>query len=207
MIDEQLKTHWEEVYRTKQSDQLSWTQPRPDTSLTLIDALQLDKNEPIIDVGGGESRLVDYLLQEGFTDITVLDISQTAIDRAKARLGSLSDRVTWIVSNVLDFIPSRAYRVWHDRATFHFLTGKHEIEKYVGIVEKSVIKGDVILGTFSMDGPAKCSGLPVKQYDRSSIQQVFGQSFRLTTSAHVDHITPFGTSQSFIFSNLKKKPQ
>lgn len=183
---------------------MSWTQPRPDTSLTLIDDLQLDGNDPIIDVGGGESRLADFLLQDGFTDITVLDISQTAIDHAKARLGPLSDRVTWIVSNVLDFIPSRAYRVWHDRATFHFLTDKHDIEKYVGIVEKSVIEGDVILGTFSVDGPAKCSGLPVKQYDPSSIQAAFGQSFQLTTSAHVDHITPFGTSQSFIFSNLKK---
>lgn len=167
---------------------MSWTQPRPDTSLTLIDALQLDKNEPIIDVGGGESRLVDYLLQEGFTDITVLDISQRAIDRAKARLGPLSDRVTWIVINVLDFIPSRAYRVWHDRATFHFLTGKHDIEKYVGIVEKSVIGGDLILGTFSMDGPVKCSGLPVKQYDRSSIQQLHRSSKKLGRFTEIQRV-------------------
>ncbi|MGG7665514.1 class I SAM-dependent methyltransferase [Dyadobacter sp. BHUBP1] len=183
---------------------MSWTQPRPDTSLTLINDLQLDKNAPIIDVGGGESRLVDYLLQEGFTDITVLDISQTAIDRAKARLGPLSDRVTWIVSNVLEFIPERPYTLWHDRATFHFLTEKQDIEKYVGIVEKCVIEGEVILGTFSTAGPARCSGLPVKQYDFDSIQEVFGQSFRLTRSLRVDHITPFNTTQNFIFSNFRK---
>ncbi|WP_229221075.1 class I SAM-dependent methyltransferase [Dyadobacter endophyticus] len=183
---------------------MSWTQPRPDTSLTLIDALQLDKNGPIIDIGGGESMLVDYLLQAGFTDITVLDISQTAINRAKARLGSLSGRVTWIVSNVLDFIPSRAYRVWHDRATFHFLTDKQDIEKYVGIVEKSINEGNLILGTFSMTGPAKCSGLPVTQYDHSSLAEVFSQRFRLVESLHVDHITPLNTRQNFIFSNFKK---
>ena len=201
---DELKTYWEDVYRTKHSDQMSWTQRRPDTSLALIDDLHLPKNDPIIDIGGGESMLVDYLLQKGYTDITVLDISQTAIDHAKARLGPLSDRVTWIASNVLDFIPSRTYRVWHDRATFHFLTENKDIEKYVGIVGQSINEGNVILGTFSMTGPAKCSGLPVKQYDHSSLAEVFSQSFRLVKSFRVDHITPFNTSQSFIFSNLKK---
>ncbi|MHA4740661.1 class I SAM-dependent methyltransferase [Dyadobacter sp. MSC1_007] len=203
-MEDQSKAYWEDVYKTKQSDQMSWTQPRPTTSLALIDDLQLKKNDPIIDIGGGESMLVDYLMQEGFSDITVLDISPTAIDRAKARLGPLSDRVTWIVSNVLDFIPSRTYRVWHDRATFHFLTEKHDIEKYVGIVEKSIDQGNVILGTFSLTGSAKCSGLPVKQYDHSSLAAVFSQSFRLVKSLHADHITPFNTSQNFIFSNFKK---
>lgn len=206
-MDDTLKTYWEDVYRTKQSDQMSWTQPRPDTSLALIDDLHLPKNDPIIDIGGGESRLVDYLLQEGYTDITVLDISPTAIDRAKARLGPLSDRVTWIASNALDFTPSRTYRVWHDRATFHFLTENKDIEKYVGIVGQSINEGNVILGTFSMTGPAKCSGLPVKQYDSSSLAEVFSQSFRLVKSLYVDHITLLNTSQNFIFSNLKKLMQ
>ena len=206
-MNDTLKIYWEDVYRTKQSDQMSWTQPRPDTSLTLINDLQLDKNDAIIDVGGGESRLVDYLLQQGFTDITVLDISSTAINRAKTRLGPSSDRVTWIVSNVLEFIPERTYRLWHDRATFHFLTEKQDIEKYVGIVEKCVNEGDVILGTFSTAGPARCSGLPVKQYDCDSIQEVFSESFRLTGSLRVDHITPFNTTQNFIFSNFRKVMQ
>lgn len=203
-MTEQIKAHWEDIYTTKKPDQVSWTQYKPETSLNMIHKITRRKDVAIIDVGGGDSLLVDWLLKEGYSNITVLDISSRAISRAKARLGDQSNQVNWIVNNVLDFSPTQRYDIWHDRATFHFLTTEEDIETYIKIVKKSINQGDVILGTFSWDGPSKCSGLPVKQYDQNSLAEVFNPDFRLIEGFSVDHITPSNTVQNFIFLNLSK---
>lgn len=150
----QRKKHWETVYETKNPDEVSWTQEIPKTSLAFIHSLGLDKSAKIIDIGGGDSKLVDFLLDQGFENITVLDISEKALEKAKIRLVEKAKKVTWIVSDILDFEPTETYDVWHDRAAFHFLTTDEEIEKYKSIVNKSV-DGFLIIGTFSENGPLK----------------------------------------------------
>src|ERR1041385_3623138 len=147
-MNTERQTHWENVYEKKQPDEVSWTQEKPATSLKLIYELQLRKDAGIIDVGGGDSKLVDYLLDEGYQDITVLDISAKALEKAKNRLQSKAERVNWIVSDVLDFQPEGTYDLWHDRAAFHFLTSPQEIKKYVDIVERAVSRF-LVIGTFS----------------------------------------------------------
>jgi trans-aconitate methyltransferase len=145
--------HWEQVYATKSQNEVSWTQQVPEQSLSIIDGINVPQNSPIIDIGGGDSLLVDFLLDEGYTDLTVLDISAVAIDRAKNRLGLRADQVNWIVSDILDFEPDRDYAIWHDRATFHFLTESWQVKQYLKIVKKSIKKGHLIVGAFSENGP------------------------------------------------------
>lgn len=152
------KNHWEKVYQTKNPDQVSWTQEIPKTSLEFIHSLGLNKNAKIIDIGGGDSKLVDHLLNEGYHNITVLDISDKAIEKAKKRLGENATKVNWIVSDITEFEPHSSFDVWHDRATFHFLTSEEQIKKYIKIATKCV-SGYLIIGTLSSDGPKNVADL------------------------------------------------
>lgn len=195
------RLHWENVYSTKEPDQVSWYRLHLETSLAFIDRSAASRNARIVDVGGGESTLVDDLLASGYTDLTVLDISPTAIDVTKRRLGQLADRVEWIVADVTSAeLPVDAYDVWHDRAVFHFLTAAADRAAYVERVRKSVKPGGyVIIGTFGPEGPEKCSGLNVQRYDADSLHGEFGKRFRLIDSTKELHQTPRGASQQFLY--------
>ncbi|REC43384.1 class I SAM-dependent methyltransferase [Chryseobacterium pennipullorum] len=197
------KNHWEHVYETKTPDQVSWTQEKPKTSLDFIRSFALGKDARIIDIGGGDSNLADFLLEEGYENITVLDISAKALDRAKQRLGEAAGKVKWIVSDITSFEPAETYDIWHDRAAFHFLTTPEQVSKYIDIAEKNV-RGYMILGTFSKNGPAKCSGLNIQQYDELSLSEKFEPSFEKIKCLTEDHTTPFDTIQNFIFCTFKK---
>ena len=202
-MENSIKKHWETVYETKNPNQVSWTQEIPKTSLNLIHSFNINKNAKIIDIGGGDSKLVDFLLDEGFQNITVLDISQKAIEKAQLRLGEKAKKVNWIVSNITDFKPTTQYDVWHDRAAFHFLTSQEQINKYLEIV-KNVVSGYLIIGTFSENGPLKCSGLEIKQYSKETITELFQNEFQVLECFTEDHLTPFDTTQNFIFCSFKK---
>ena len=198
-----LKQHWETVYETKSPEQVSWTQEVPETSLELIQKSKIPKNGKIIDIGGGDSTLVDHLLAEGYSDITVLDISGKALERAKQRQGNKAKEITWIESDILDFIPEHTYDLWHDRAAFHFLTAEHDIKRYSNLVNSNV-KDSLILGTFSTKGPLKCSGLEISQYNKDTLSQVM-KGFERISCKTENHTTPFQTQQNFLFCRFKKK--
>ena len=199
------KGHWENVYSTKQLNEVSWYQPNPSVSLQFVNELGISPNNSIIDIGGGDSLLVDHLLDAGFTDITVLDISEAAIERAKKRLGARAEQVHWIVSDITDFRPERSYDFWHDRATFHFLTTDSEIQTYLAISQDALVSGGkLMIGTFAENGPEKCSGLPVKQYSEESMSQTIRRWFEKIKCIHTDHITPFNTIQHFLFCSFNK---
>ncbi|HXB29501.1 MAG TPA: class I SAM-dependent methyltransferase [Puia sp.] len=197
------KDHWDAVYKTKNPEQLSWTQEIPTASLDFIHSFHLSKTAKILDVGGGDSRLVDYLLGEGFENITVLDISANALDKAKKRLGSNAEKVSWIVSNITEFQPDSKFDVWHDRATFHFLTESREVSTYLDTARK-LISGYLVIGTFSERGPENCSGLPVKQYSEEELTAELKNGFNKIRCITEDHITPFNTRQNFLFCSLKR---
>ncbi|PWN63326.1 class I SAM-dependent methyltransferase [Chryseobacterium oncorhynchi] len=197
------KNHWENVYETKNPDQVSWTQEKPNTSLELIRSFGLGKEAKIIDIGGGDSNLVDYLIEEGYENITVLDISAKALEKAKERLGSSASKIKWIATDITAFEPIETYDIWHDRAAFHFLTTSEQVSKYISIAEKN-ITGFMILGTFSKKGPTKCSGLDIQQYDEISLSEKFETGFEKINCITEDHITPFGTTQNFVFCSFKK---
>jgi cyclopropane fatty-acyl-phospholipid synthase-like methyltransferase len=197
------KNHWETVYETKQPSEVSWTQENPKTSLNFIQQTHLDKTAKIIDIGGGDSKLVDFLLADEFENITVLDISAKAIEKAKKRLGKNAKKITWIVSDITEFKPKTNYDIWHDRATFHFLTTEEQIKSYVGIIEKWV-NDSVIIGTFSENGPKKCSGLDIKQYSEITLENQFSNGFVKLKCINEDHTTPFETKQNFTFCAFKK---
>ncbi|HTM66327.1 MAG TPA: class I SAM-dependent methyltransferase [Flavipsychrobacter sp.] len=197
------KKHWETVYSTKTPNEVSWTQNVPQTSLDFIHSFDLSKNAKIIDVGGGDSKLVDFLLAEGYEDISVLDISEAALERAKQRLGPKAQSVKWIVSDITDFQPTETYDVWHDRATFHFLTTKEQIRSYISVVSSGV-SGYITIGTFSDKGPKKCSGLDIKQYTEGELQQQLSKSFSKIRCITENHITPFNTTQNFLFCSFRK---
>ncbi|OBX24920.1 methyltransferase family protein [Gelidibacter algens] len=197
------KEHWEKVYKHKSPYQVSWTQEKPEISLKLIQESGISKSAKIIDIGGGDSKLVDCLLEGGYKNITVLDISAIAIEKAKKRLGNNAAKVQWIVSDITSFQPPNMYDLWHDRAAFHFLTSKQQIESYVAIVSKSVTQ-NLIIGTFSKEGPEKCSGLEISQYDDIGLTKVFEHNFEKVKCLTADHITPFDTVQNFQFCSFKK---
>ena len=202
-MEKSLKEHWETVYATKTPQEVSWTQEKPTISLDFISSFQLDKSASIIDIGGGDSLLVDFLLDLGYTNISVLDISSHAIERAKVRLGEKASLVTWIVSDINDFEPLQNYDLWHDRAAFHFLTNQRDIERYVKLVSNHVKQ--LVIGTFSTNGPFKCSGLEITQYDENELGQLFGPlGFEVQTTKREDHMTPFGTTQNFVFASMMK---
>ena len=199
------KNHWDTIYNTKQSNEVSWTQDVPTVSLEFIRKLKILKDASIIDIGGGDSKLVDFLLKEGYSNISVLDISDAAILRAKNRLGKDSHKVKWIVTDILDFTPTEKYDVWHDRAAFHFQTDSDKIEKYLNIV-KHAVNGLVIVGTFSVDRPKKCSGLEIKQYDENGMKEKFEKAnFENIECKREDHITPAGAIQNFVFCSFMKE--
>lgn len=196
-----LKAHWEKVYTTKATDQVSWYRAHLEMSLSLIERAAAGLLASIIDVGGGESTLVDDMLARSYQNVTVLDISQTAIDATKKRLKELAGRVTWITADVTkaDLDPN-TYDVWHDRAVFHFLTSMDQRAAYVNTVRHAVKQGGhVIVGTFGPEGPTKCSGLEVMRYDAESLHDEFGARFRLVESLKELHHTPFGTTQQFLY--------
>lgn len=198
------KLHWETVYTTKQPNEVSWTQEVPETSLNFIQGFNVPKDAAIIDVGGGDSKLVDNLLVQGYENLTVLDISESALARAKARLGAMANKVRWIVSDITDFAPETQYQVWHDRATFHFLTTTDQIAQYLKIAKRAV-SGYMAIGTFSENGPTKCSGLEIKQYNEIELQSQLSNGFQKIKCVNEDHITPFNTVQNFLFCSFKRQ--
>jgi 2-polyprenyl-3-methyl-5-hydroxy-6-metoxy-1,4-benzoquinol methylase len=195
------KAHWEKVYTTKAPEAVSWYRRHLDTSLALIERAAEARSASIIDVGGGESTLVDDLLLRGYKNIAVLDVSQTAIDLTKSRLGSAAEQVRWLVADITEFaLEPRAYDLWHDRAVFHFLTAREQRIAYVRQVARSVKPGGhIIVSTFGSEGPTKCSGLEVMRYDAGSLHGEFGARFRLVESSKELHHTPFGTTQQFLY--------
>jgi ribosomal protein L11 methylase PrmA len=203
-VKEDSKLHWEQVYQTKSPEQVSWTQAVPHMSLDLIRSLQLPKTARIIDIGGGDSTLADHLILEGFVNITVLDISSSALEKAKTRLGDKSKLVKWIVSDITMFEPEETYDLWHDRATFHFLTEENQVATYLNIVEHAVAQC-MIIATFSETGPEKCSGLPIKQYSQAQLTGKFKKDFVPVNCGNDIHITPFNTKQNFLFCSFKKR--
>jgi SAM-dependent methyltransferase len=202
-MSDEKKQHWNIVYSTKQPNEVSWTQDMPTTSLNFIHSYNLPKTAKIIDIGGGDSKLVDFLLDEGYENITVLDISEKALERAKARLGEKSKVVEWVVSDITEFQANTTYDVWHDRATFHFLTSNEQIVKYLDTAKKA-IQGYLTIGTFSENGPKKCSGLEIKQYTEPQLQDQLADGFDKIRCITEDHITPFNTKQNFLFCSFKR---
>ena len=199
------KEHWENIYCTKHENEVSWFQQYPKTSMDFVELFSLQKNAKIIDIGGGDSHFVDALLKEGFTDITVLDISVKAIERAKIRIGEKANSIKWIVSDVTEFKPTERYDFWHDRAAFHFLTDEKLADKYVEIADQGIAaNGILVLGTFSVNGPKKCSGLEIKQYSEESMSAKFEKYFSRVKCITEDHQTPFNTTQNFLFCSFKK---
>lgn len=198
--------HWDRVYRTRQSDEVSWFQPEPTLSLELISAAGALEDSSIIDIGGGDSTLVDALIARGFRQITVLDVSAAALDRARARLGSLADGVTWRVADVTRVeLPTAAYDLWHDRAVFHFLVDPDERRRYVVAALKALRPGGtLIIATFALDGPTRCSGLEVQRYDAAGLAHEFGEQFELVNQLPHLHHTPSGGEQRFTFAVLRR---
>ena len=197
------KNHWETVYENKNPNQVSWTQEIPKTSLDFIHSFGLTKTAKIIDIGGGDSKLADYLLNEGFENITVLDISAKALDKAKKRLGNKAQKINLVVSDITEFNPDSTFDVWHDRATFHFLTTSDQVAKYMDIARKSV-NGFLTIGTFSEKGPNRCSGLDIKQYSEEALTAELQNGFDKLRCITEDHITPFQTKQNFLFCSFKR---
>lgn len=203
----QKREHWESVYSTKAPDSVSWFQEHAKSSLNLIENLNLDKSAPIIDVGGGASTLVDDLLVNGYSDLTVLDLSGVALEIAKKRISSNSENVQWQEADVTEVnLPKHQFIVWHDRAVFHFLTKLNERKAYIKNVFHSVRpSGHIIISTFADDGPTQCSGLPVMRYSANALHAEFGENFLLKEHFKENHSTPFGTTQKFVFCHFVKK--
>jgi SAM-dependent methyltransferase len=201
MQSDSRQAHWEGVYTKKGESEVSWFQENPAPSLELIAHVGATPASAIIDVGGGASRLVDNLVERGFKDITVLDLSEAALEAAKGRLGGPAVGVHWIVADATVWEPLKAYDIWHDRAAFHFLTEDRDRSAYVVRLEHALkVGGYAIIATFALDGPERCSGLPVMRYDPVSLGQTLGRAFQLVDARRHTHATPWGSDQSFQFS-------
>ena len=199
-------THWQNVYATKGETEVSWFQDSPAISHEMIRAASPDQNAATIDIGGGASRLVDVLLQDGYRDIAVLDLSANALDAAKKRIGSAASKVDWIVADVTTWQPARTWDVWHDRAAFHFLTDPRDRAAYVERLRSAVAAGGhVIIATFAPDGPEKCSGLPVQRHDSASLSAELGPGFELVETRSEMHHTPWQSTQAFQFSRFWRR--
>lgn len=202
---ENQKSHWENVFATKQPNEVSWTQHYPKMAIDYLENLNLSKTVNIIDIGGGDSNLVDALLEKGYQNIWVLDISEFALERAKKRLGDKAHLVHWVVSDITEFKPDVTFDFWYDRAVFHFLTEEESINKYVAIIGNTISRnGNFLLGTFSENGPLKCSGLEIKQYSENAMKQTFSENFEAVKCFTENHTTPFNTVQNFQFCGFKK---
>lgn len=200
------RTHWENVYQTKLPDQVSWYREHLDNSIQMILQTGVEKNGAVIDVGGGSSTLVDDLLDFGFSEVKVLDISETAIQNSKERLGTDANKVEWIEADITKIsLPKNHFDVWHDRAVFHFLTDAEDRRKYVELVKSSVkVGGHIIVASFGLNGPQKCSGLDVVRYSPEKMHGEFGDEFELVKSLNEQHNTPFGKEQEFIYCYCRK---
>ncbi len=201
-----IKNHWEKVFTTKAYNEVSWFQEYPKTSVEFLELFNLPLDANIIDVGAGDSRFVDVLLEKGYRNIWVLDISGAALERTKNRRGDKASLVNWVVSDVLDFKPTVKFDFWHDRAAFHFLTSDEKINRYVALTAESISpNGFLVLGTFSESGPTKCSGLEIKQYTETSMSDKFNENFDRVRCVREEHATPFNTMQSFQFCSFRRK--
>jgi len=195
------KLHWEHVYSTRDPTEVSWYQGAPERSLQLIATTGIESDAAIIDVGGGASTLVDNLLDVGFDDVTVLDVASTALVHSRTRLGDAAKTVTWIEQDVLHFEPGRSYKLWHDRAVFHFLTSKDQQQHYVDVLRKAVEpRGNVVLATFGPNGPVRCSGLPVQRYSMERMAGLLEPVFELRAHDLEEHRTPTGSAQQFLYT-------
>jgi SAM-dependent methyltransferase len=201
MQSDDRKAHWEAVYGQKGETEVSWFQKSPELSLELITALAPAPHAAIIDVGGGASRLVDELLKRGYRDISVLDLSQAALQAAQTRLGAQAAKVTWIAADATQWRPARTYDLWHDRAAFHFLTSDEDRARYLARLTQALKPGGhAIIATFALDGPETCSGLPIMRHDAASLKEMLGQAFALVETRAHGHLTPWGSVQKFQFS-------
>lgn len=202
-----VREHWHRVYRKKTSEQASWYQEHPTDSLDLIRATGLGKQARILDVGGGTSKLVDFLLEMGFTRVGVLDIAGSALAEAQRRLGASADRVEWIEADVRTFQPSHSWDLWHDRAVFHFLTDPADRVAYHAVLDRTVPEGGhVLLATFGPQGPTHCSGLEVVRYSPTELAAEFGPTLRLIESRTERHRTPSGAEQEFVYGRFTRVP-
>ena len=200
------KAHWEKIYATKALEEFSWYQKTPSSAIRFLAAGAHAKNARILDVGGGDGFFADHLLDQGYTDISVLDISSVAISRAQQRHGARASKIHWIVRDILTFSSDKIFDFWYDRAVFHFLTTTDETKAYVkkaaGLLSP---KGEMVIGTFSPNGPKKCSGIPVKQYNEQEIERIFCPYFEVLGSEREIHKTPFNTKQEFLFTRFSLK--
>jgi SAM-dependent methyltransferase len=204
--DTSRSAHWENVYRTKGEREVSWFQESPSISLALIQAAGATRHSDIVDIGGGASRLVDTLTNAGYEAVTVLDLSESALAAAKARLGPKAADVSWIVADVVGWKPPQRYDLWHDRAAFHFLTDAADRAAYVERLRQALRPGGhAIIATFALDGPERCSGLPVIRYDAAGLGKVLGSAFSLAETRRHDHNTPMGSTQRFQFSMFRRE--
>lgn len=203
---ESIQFHWENIYQTKDSKKVGWYQKKPTVSLGFFEEFIKDKNKAILDVGGGDSLLVDHLIASGYEDISVLDISVNSLNKAMERLGENAKKIKWIHSDITFFTPDRSFAVWHDRAVFHFLRDDDQIKSYTSLAESVLETGNwLFIGTFSEEGPETCSGLPVKRYTKEALANNFSKSFDCVKSFNLDHITPSGAVQNYSFCYLRKK--
>ena len=207
MQSESRQAHWQNVYTKKSENEVSWFQENPAPSVELIAQVGATSTSAIIDIGGGASRLVDNLVELDFENITVLDLSEAALEAAKDRLGGRATRVQWIVADATVWEPREAYDIWHDRAAFHFLTEERDRAAYIARLEGALkVGGHAIIATFALDGPERCSGLAVVRYDPASLGQTLGRTFQLVDTRQHAHATPWGSNQSFQFSVFRRCP-
>ncbi len=197
-MESTLEKYWQTIYQTKDTTKVGWHQEIPQVSLDFVGRTRIPKNAAILDVGGGGSKLVDHLLEKGYQDILVLDISETALEKIKQRLGDRKEQVKFVDSNILDFKPREKFLLWHDRAVFHFLSDANDQLIYRSLVETSIPSGGYfVVAAFSKNGPNTCSGLPVKQYNIKDLEEFFEQEFRLLEGINYDHKTPLGSAQNY----------
>ena len=200
------KEHWEKVYTSKEDNEVSWYQDIPRTSIEVVKKMSNGRSDSIIDIGGGNSNLASELMNLKFLDISVLDISEASLNRTKEKLGEKAKNIDWYVSDVLGFEPPKKFDIWHDRAVFHFVTRQSDKNAYVQKIKNSLKEdGTLILATFSKEGPTKCSGLEICQYDKDSLIPLFGKDFDLVDLFKEEHTTPFNTTQNFIYTVWKEK--
>jgi 2-polyprenyl-3-methyl-5-hydroxy-6-metoxy-1,4-benzoquinol methylase len=205
VTNSEIKSHWEQVFSTKPETGVSWFQPYPKTSVEFLELFHLAPGASIIDIGAGDSHFVDVLLTKGYTNINILDIAENAFTRVKQRLGEKAGKINWIVSDILDFQAETRFDFWHDRAAFHFLTTEEKIERYIKKAARLIKPGGIlVLGTFSESGPARCSGLEIQRYSETSMSHRFEKYFKRIKCIHEDHITPFNTTQNFLFCSFQR---
>jgi SAM-dependent methyltransferase len=206
MTEANRQAHWEGVYTSKEETGVSWFQDNPTPSLELIERAGAAKDTDIIDIGGGASRLADHLLERGFRRVAVLDISQAALDAAALRIGRRASEVHWISADVTEWNPPQRFDIWHDRAAFHFLVDPADRTAYIARLKEALRpEGHAIIATFALDGPEKCSGLPVNRYDPEGLARELGETFTLVESREHDHATPWNATQRFQFSLFRRR--